>query len=110
MLRPGWLRGEQRLEHRFEQVLATRRLEQADHGVGAVVEGRVAHHDAHLVGVLAADVGEHRVEGAARLAGGIKELDDRDRCVLGTEHRGVGADQGAAGRRGGDDGGRGAPL
>jgi len=84
-------------QHRLEQILNPRRLEDADRLVRPLVEHRVAHHDAQLGLERGAQTLEDRVKIAAGLAGGVKEFDQRDRCIRRAEDRRIGPDQGGVG-------------
>ena len=111
VLRPGRLRGEQRLEHRLEQRLATRGLEND----GSPCRSRRGRP--RSASRCAPRRGDWRRMSAstgwkARQASqaGSKNSTIVTGASSGPSTGGVGADQGATGRRGGDDGGRGAAL
>ena len=81
------LRRQHGFQYRLVLALALGRFEQLHHLVGPLVKRRVADDEPHVVGVLRHQALDDRIERAAGLAGGVEELDDRDRRALRAEHR-----------------------
>ena len=78
---PFRLRGQNCLQHRFEDSLHARGLKYPHGFFGPLVKRRVSENEAHILGMRGQDLLHGRIEGAAGFAGRIEELDDGDRCI-----------------------------
>lgn len=81
MHRPFGLAFEQDIQGRFEAILPPCGLEDAHYLVRTFVQWRIAEHQAQIVRVPFQHLVEDGVEGTARLAGRIEELNERHRRV-----------------------------
>ena len=93
MHRPPRLLLQEHIQHRLELSLHPCCLKDANCLVGSFVEYRVSQDNEDLLWKPAADFLNHRMEGPARLAGRVEELDQRDWSVLRAETGRMGANQ-----------------
>ena len=88
---PGGLIFKQRFQHGNKNVLQPSRFQHLDCQLGPIaVERRVAHDDAHIVGVLRQYLLHDGMEGAAGLAGWVEELHDGHWRILAPEYGRIG--------------------